>query len=168
MAYHDEAAVQKVVSENRIKEGLDDNRDGVADTGKLDGIIETSDAEVFSYLAERYPTYAPSGLTPSTTNAMVRKLAATLTAIAIFGRRMRDPVKLRERAEALLQAIRDGLNSLGTVASSRLPGSTTEDRLIEFRERGPMRHEGEPPPGDDTSGTGNQFFDQPAAAEENS
>lgn len=122
--------------------------------------IAAADEEVYSYIGGRFPTYTPASVTPTLCNARIRSAASWLAITKLAKRRSKLLEKILAEEIAWLEKVRDNLNvTLTGLTTSALPDSVDRLRRREYREAGPLSHEGEPAPGVmDEGGQDNDFL----------
>ena len=160
MAYTDETRLRYTVSTAKVTELADDTKDGLADTNVVEEAIAAADEEVYSYIGGRFPTYTPASVVVATCNPRIRSAASWLAIGKLAKRRGKILEKILEAELRWLEMVRDNLNvTLTGLTTSALPDSVDRLRRREFREHGPLSHEGEPAPGVmDEGATDNDFL----------
>lgn len=120
--YTSRAAITAKLPEHFLLEALDDDADGVEDTGLLDTIVANAEREIDSYLEGRYT------LPLSPTPALLGTASLVLVLEALYFRRGVDPDKnpWRNRASeirARLRRILSGEESLIAGTEKAEPGA---------------------------------------------
>ncbi len=158
MAYHDLATVKLAANSRYISLVIDDDKDGIEETGRSDFLIAASDQEVYSTIYDRY-AIAPSTVTVAGVNQMIRYAAAVLTVQKMA------LVKFKTAADEWAAEIRDWLEDvaasrkhLGDLASTNVFDSLRKNDLRFYRQKGQIDDYGEPAPGTTSNSTSDNGF----------